>query len=59
MLDFEIKVNSLLEKVAALLTARNWRMATAESCTGGRIVDAMLEQITRKSCCECWRGIAA
>ncbi len=25
----------------------------------GRIVDAMLEQITRKSCCECWRGIAA
>ena len=37
MPDFEIKVTSLLAKVAALLTARNWRMATAESCTGGWI----------------------
>jgi len=37
MQDFETKVNSLLVKVASLLTARNWRMATAESCTGGWI----------------------
>jgi len=37
MPDFEIKVNHLLNKVASLLTCRNWRMATAESCTGGWI----------------------
>jgi nicotinamide-nucleotide amidase len=37
MPDFEIKVESLLTKIAGLLTARNWRMATAESCTGGWI----------------------
>ncbi len=37
MPDFEIKVNSLLSKVASMLTVRNWRMATAESCTGGWI----------------------
>ena len=37
MLDFEIKIDGLLTKVASLLTTRNWRMATAESCTGGWI----------------------
>ena len=37
MPDFETKVAGLLAKVASLLTARNWRMATAESCTGGWI----------------------
>jgi nicotinamide-nucleotide amidase len=37
MPDFETKVAHVLPRVAALLTARNWRMATAESCTGGWI----------------------
>lgn len=37
MLDFEIKVDSLLKRIAGLLTERDWRMATAESCTGGWI----------------------
>jgi nicotinamide-nucleotide amidase len=37
MSDFELQVNDALVKVAELLTARNWRMATAESCTGGWI----------------------
>lgn len=37
MSEFEAKVDSLLAKVADLLIARNWRMATAESCTGGWI----------------------
>jgi len=37
MPDFEIKVDSLLKRIADLLTQRNWRMATAESCTGGWI----------------------
>lgn len=37
MIEFETQVNSLLQKVANVLTARNWRMATAESCTGGWI----------------------
>jgi len=37
MPDFETKVDNLLAKVASLLTVRNWRMATAESCTGGWI----------------------
>jgi len=37
MSEFETQVNSLLKKIADLLTARNWRMATAESCTGGWI----------------------
>jgi len=37
MAEFENRVNALLLQIADLLTARNWRMATAESCTGGWI----------------------
>jgi nicotinamide-nucleotide amidase len=37
MNDFETSVDSLLDLVSAALTAREWRMATAESCTGGWI----------------------
>ena len=37
MSEFQIQVESLLTKIADLLTARNWRIATAESCTGGWI----------------------
>ena len=37
MSEFEKQVDSLLKTVAELLSARNWRMATAESCTGGWI----------------------
>jgi len=37
MSEFETQVDGLLIKVAELLTVRNWRMATAESCTGGWI----------------------
>ena len=37
MAEFETRVNVLLLQVADLLVARNWRMATAESCTGGWI----------------------
>ena len=37
MSEFETQVDSLLQKTAALLTVRGWRMATAESCTGGWI----------------------
>ena len=37
MTDFEIEVNALLTRVASELNARGWRMATAESCTGGWI----------------------
>ncbi len=37
MSEFEKQVGSLLNTVADLLRARNWRMASAESCTGGWI----------------------
>lgn len=37
MSEFETQVDSLLQRIAAILTARGWRMATAESCTGGWI----------------------
>lgn len=37
MSEFEIQINQLVITIAELLTARNWRMATAESCTGGWI----------------------
>lgn len=37
MLEFETRVDDLLQNISALLTARGWRMATAESCTGGWI----------------------
>jgi nicotinamide-nucleotide amidase len=37
MLEFEIKAGSLTAKIAGLLGARNWKMATAESCAGGWI----------------------
>lgn len=35
--DFETKVTLLLNQLAEKLIARKWRMATAESCTGGWI----------------------
>lgn len=34
---FEPEVNRLLDRLAQALTERGWRMATAESCTGGWI----------------------
>jgi len=37
MSDFKAQVNIVLTQIADLLVARNWRMATAESCTGGWI----------------------
>lgn len=37
MLDFEKEVQQLLAGISAELVSRNWRMATAESCTGGWI----------------------
>lgn len=37
MSEFDTQIDSLLTRIADLLTARNWRMATAESCTGGWI----------------------
>ena len=37
MSEFERQIDSLLTKIASILTARGWRMATAESCTGGWI----------------------
>jgi nicotinamide-nucleotide amidase len=35
MPEFEAEVDGLLVKIAARLNERNWKMATAESCTGG------------------------
>jgi len=37
MPDFEVQLNKLLTEIANRLTDRNWRMVTAESCTGGYI----------------------
>ena len=37
MEEFDNKVGVLLEKLAEQLIERNWRMSTAESCTGGWI----------------------
>ena len=37
MTEFEIELERLLTDVSSLLAERNWRMATAESCTGGWI----------------------
>ena len=37
MSGFGAQVNELTAKLASLLTARNWKMVTAESCTGGWI----------------------
>ena len=37
MEGFDDAVNGLLEQLAEHLTKRNWRMSTAESCTGGWI----------------------
>ena len=37
MSEFETKVERVLTEIGAQLTQRNWRMATAESCTGGWI----------------------
>ena len=45
MPDFETKVESLLTRVAALLTERNWRLATAESCTGGWIAKCCTDMV--------------
>ena len=45
MPDFQIKVDSVLTRVATLLTERNWRMATAESCTGGWIAKCCTDRV--------------
>ena len=45
MQDFEIRAEGLLTKVAAQLTERNWRVATAESCTGGWIAKCCTDMI--------------
>jgi nicotinamide-nucleotide amidase len=45
MPDFETKVDHLLTRVAALLTERGWRMATAESCTGGWIAKCCTDKV--------------
>jgi len=37
MSEFDTKVDGLLTRIASLLSERKWRMATAESCTGGWI----------------------
>ncbi len=37
MEDFDTEVAGVLSQLAEKLTARGWRMATAESCTGGWI----------------------
>lgn len=37
MLEFEIEAGVLTAKIAGLLSERNWKMATAESCAGGWI----------------------
>ena len=45
MTDFETKVNALLTKIARELNARGWRMATAESCTGGWIAKCCTDMV--------------
>jgi nicotinamide-nucleotide amidase len=45
MPEFEIKVSTLLERVAAMLTERHWRMVTAESCTGGWIAKCCTDMV--------------
>jgi nicotinamide-nucleotide amidase len=37
MSEFDTRVDALLTIIADLLSERHWRMATAESCTGGWI----------------------
>jgi nicotinamide-nucleotide amidase len=37
MSEFDTTLKKRITRTAALLTRRNWRMATAESCTGGLI----------------------
>ena len=37
MSEFEENVQQLLQVISSSLMSRNWRMATAESCTGGWI----------------------
>jgi len=37
MSEFETKIDHLLVRISVLLIERDWRMATAESCTGGWI----------------------
>jgi len=37
MSEFDNRVETLLTEIASTLSERGWRMATAESCTGGWI----------------------
>lgn len=45
MSEFEQEIHHLLVKVSAMLTTRNWRMAAAESCTGGWIAKCCTDVI--------------
>jgi nicotinamide-nucleotide amidase len=41
--DFESKTRALATQIAGLLTARGWKMAAAESCTGGWVAKCCTE----------------
>jgi nicotinamide-nucleotide amidase len=45
MRDFATEVDGVLRKIAALLTERNWKMATAESCTGGWVAKCCTDMV--------------
>ena len=45
MSEFENRVETLLTEIANTLSAREWRMATAESCTGGWIAKVCTDMI--------------
>jgi nicotinamide-nucleotide amidase len=45
MSGFGKQVSGLTAKLAGLLTARNWKMVTAESCTGGWIAKCCTDRV--------------
>lgn len=45
MSEFDNRVETLLTEIANTLSARGWRMATAESCTGGWIAKVCTDMI--------------
>ncbi len=43
MLEFSIEIKQLVEKLSVLLLKKNWKIVTAESCTGGGLAYTLTE----------------
>src|SRR3990167_3203271 len=53
MTSFSIEIKNLVEKLSALLLKKNWKLVTAESCTGGGLAYSLTGEPGSSAWFEC------